>query len=662
MKKKFGKKVCSIVLSAVILASAIPAVTVSAAEKEPIISGDAGGNGTVSVADAIKIMKYSLKIEDLDVRQKAAADVTGNGIGLNSAAIVQKYCLGYDTELPIGSVLDEGEDGIIISEKTALIKNSEGKQTTESKELYYSTKYNDIPFVSVTDSLEIYKSLFKKSDFELNTSNDGNSVNCTTNHGATVEVNYPGKYIRFNDYDQFTVNKDYPGLTIYDETYKTELTGENDFMVAGKYDYYYKGDPLTINLEDYSVPILKKDNELYLPLATINDIFISPSYNQYVFNGENLFIVNQNIIADRGCETSKLYYSAEPKDFLSEEMTALNYNELCLNLDLHYGLKEKHKIKDFDSYFARMGLKEEYLSGDLLRIERANFELQTVCFADFHSAITAFSPYLASDKAVTLSQGVAYNKVYIERMQKIALSKSVRGSYIESVEPYERRGDTVYITFDAFVKKDNVDDYYNKSEDYTPDLTDTVELFSYSLEKLKNEDSDVKNVVIDISCNTGGDSHACGFAMDAVLGTGDINVFNPITNALHQNSTKFDLTLDGVIDENDVSMKELGKNIAIITSDISFSCGNLFPVAIKSRDNDVIIMGQTSGGGACAVGHIATASGSFAQISSTYQMVTMKNGSIQDIDNGVAPDIYLTTNRMYDRDYISAIVAEQFAN
>lgn len=109
-------------------------------------------------------------------------------------------------------------------------------------------------------------------------------------------------------------------------------------------------------------------------------------------------------------------------------------------------------------------------------------------------------------------------------------------------------------------------------------------------------------------------------------------------------------------------MKALGKNIALITSDISFSCGNLFPCNIKYNDANVLALGQQSGGGACVIGYVATATGSFMQISSNNQLVSVKNGSLMDIDHGLTPDIYLTSNRMYDRDYVANLVSEQFGN
>lgn len=135
-------------------------------------------------------------------------------------------------------------------------------------------------------------------------------------------------------------------------------------FLRSPYDHYYNGDPIRISLEDYSIPMLKENGRLFIPLSTFNDIFISQTEYVLVSIDEHLFFFNQGIILDTLNEITQLYYSIEPKETLSEEMTKFNYNELCLNLDLRYGLKDTHKIKDFDSYLNRMGLKKEYLFHD----------------------------------------------------------------------------------------------------------------------------------------------------------------------------------------------------------------------------------------------------------------------------------------------------------
>ena len=206
----------------------------------------------------------------------------------------------------------------------------------------------------------------------------------------------------------------------------------------------------------------------------------------------------------------------------------------------------------------------------------------------------------------------------------------------------------------------DINRYYQDGFEPTANPKDTIELFAYALKRLQNEDSDAKNVVVDIACNGGGMAVACGFTMDALIGKCIICMQNPNTSALTQNVMKYDLNLDGSIDGNDLSVKELGKNVAVVISDNSFSCGNLLPCSLNSLDPEVLLLGQQSGGGSCSVGYISNAIGSIMQISSENMLVTMKNGYIRDIDSGVTPHIPLSANKMFDREYIAGAVNDYF--
>lgn len=657
MKMLSVKKICVVFLSAALLTSTISGLTVSAAEETPLILGDANLDGAVSVADATEIQKYLAESADFGIRQEVAANVDNTEININSVTLIQKYLSGYDTKLSIGEPVDEGKDGIIVKkEVTMYSSNDDGGVSEETLDTYFSTKYDDIPFLSVDFCMPFFSDFYEKSDLSSETSDDGNVVTYTNEDGATVEFNYTEKYIEFNDYDLFLSLKDYSPLETLVPFASVATSDEPTILLQSPYDHYYSGDTRRIELDDYLIPMIKSGDKLCIPVATFNDIFISETGYNIVYNGEALFCTASSLLNGK---LGEIYYSVDSKDSISEDLARFNYYELCLNLDLSYGLKEAHQIKNFDSYLSRMGLKTEYLSCDLVRIERANLKLYLNCFADFHSSLLNLSPYLDKESSL-ISNKYEYNKDYYDRIDSMQKSRTARNEKLGEVEPYERRGNTVFITFDEFTMKSAVDMYYTDNYEYV--LTDTLDLFAYAVKRLQNEDSDAENVVIDVSCNGGGYNVACAYAISAILGQSNIVIRNPNTNALRQTITDADLNLDGKIDENDKSMKELGKNIAVIVSDASFSCGNLLPCNLKSRDKDVLILGQQSGGGGCVVGYGATATGSFLQFSSTKQFTTMKNGYIKDIDDGITPDISLSLSRMYNRDYVANLVSDYFGN
>ncbi|MGN1432427.1 MAG: dockerin type I repeat-containing protein, partial [Ruminococcus sp.] len=102
MKKLSVKKICAVVLSAVLLTSTISGLTVSAAEETPLILGDANLDGSISVADATEIQKYLAESADFGIRQEVVSNVDNTGINISSVTLIQKYLSGYDTQLSIG--------------------------------------------------------------------------------------------------------------------------------------------------------------------------------------------------------------------------------------------------------------------------------------------------------------------------------------------------------------------------------------------------------------------------------------------------------------------------------------------------------------------------------------------------------------------------------
>lgn len=660
MKKLSIKKFGSLFLSAAIALSVMGTATVSAAEKK-LIYGDADLDGAVTITDATEVQNYLAKNTEFGVRQEVSANVTQSEIDIRTVSLIQEYLAKYETSYPIGQEIDQGTDGMILKKNIdEYDPDASGGITQNQMPLYFSTRYNDVPFVDADWSYDIIVANLGKTGMTMEKSDDGSVVTFTTAEGVTSVINYDEKYIEFSDYDLFTAYKDGLGLDAFYSGFLCSSAVDN-FVSKSDYDHYYGGDAYRVNFSEDTVPMIKCEDKVLIPLTTFNDLYLTRFGLNYVYNSEAVFALTSDLITDSstGKKTpiGEKYFSVEAKDTVSEELAKFNYYELCLNLDMHYGLKDSHNISSFDSYLTRNGLKAEYLSGDVFRIEKANQQLVRTCFADFHSGLRVTSPYLSPDKNINENPS-EYGKDFIDRMKKMQEVKAARNEKLGQVAPYERIGDTVFITFDSFVMKPVVDLYYIDRTEY--DLTDTVELFAYSLDKLQNEDSDAKNVVIDVSCNTGGHASACAFALDAVLGEASIATVNANTNASRHTIMNFDLNLDGKIDENDKSIKELGKNISVITSNSSFSCGNLFPCNIKYRENNALMLGQTSGGGCCVVGYIATATGSFMQISSSEKLVTMKNGYIKDIDSGVDPDVFLTYNRMFNREYIDRLVTAEF--
>jgi len=111
-------------------------------------------------------------------------------------------------------------------------------------------------------------------------------------------------------------------------------------------------------------------------------------------------------------------------------------------------------------------------------------------------------------------------------------------------------------------------------------------------------------------------------------------VDNPLTGQRSIVEYEVDRNFNGAFDAADRFVR-YDMDFAVLTSGMSFSCGNLFPSILK--DNRVPVMGATSGGGACAIQAMCTADGFCFQISSFRARLNYLSGGI--VESGVTPTL-----------------------
>jgi hypothetical protein len=131
-----------------------------------------------------------------------------------------------------------------------------------------------------------------------------------------------------------------------------------------------------------------------------------------------------------------------------------------------------------------------------------------------------------------------------------------------------------------------------------------------------------------------------------------------------------DRNFDGNFDEKDAEVK-YDLNFCILTSKLAFSCGNLLPSLCN--DAGLLLLGEHSGGGSCAVAQYRTPEGFRYQISSARGRLINKEN--QNIDNGIEPQIlnpyspersynwgkytftYPGYEKFYDIPYLSSVIS-----
>lgn len=428
------------------------------------------------------------------------------------------------------------------------------------------------------------------------------------------------------------------------------------------------GQPIKLDwsTQDIGVILAKVDGKCYLamPLQSYTDIFSTG----LAWNGKDIFYA-ANLIDNIGVDA---FYNDSPIQIgnRSAALAEFCYNELCINLDFNYGLKAIHGIEafpDFDHYFAAAGIKDDLKSPDPLKFATALKEVCEFYFGDGHSNYWWNSPYLGKTKEIpAIHLGSATEKQYRnEEYGNLRKAKFGQGT----VPAYEVVDDTAIVRFDQFTstEKDaaaqrtsrdallaNNCELLNKYVGNLENTYETIAMISAVNQKIK-ADANIKNVVLDLSCNGGGANRAACFVIAWMLGYCKFDFRNPITGAKWSSTYQVDVNLDGTYNAADDSIKD--KNLFCIVSPNSFSCGNMTPAVLKASDR-VTILGAPSSGGTSCVYFTCAADGTIFRFSSRNVMSIVKNGSYYDIDQGVEPHYYINIPaNFYEKDEIKAIVA-----
>ena len=159
-------------------------------------------------------------------------------------------------------------------------------------------------------------------------------------------------------------------------------------------------------------------------------------------------------------------------------------------------------------------------------------------------------------------------------------------------------------------------------------------------------DPEVKNFVLDLTCNNGGELAVLQAITTLLAGKSAVRWDNVLTKQRVVNDVQVDGNFDRVFDDNDKKPRHPELNIAIMTSHYAYSCGNLLPSQMK--DFGYLIIGEKTGGGSCSIQKMCTAEGLSYQISSARARLINKDG--ENIDSGVVPHIALEVKKATGQD------------
>jgi hypothetical protein len=565
------------------------------------------------------------------------------------------------------------------SQKVIQIKDPEA--TTKALSVYYNSLdkkesvnlcfYDDeqeIPYINIRDAFRIRKSLFDtgityetpgKSKYWIE--NVANDFTVTLNDRATVDFDANNQTILISNLglaQSYSYNTTPYDILCMDDTTSTDIHYVTHQKKADGdvKSYSYIGENTYIKLSDYNIRMYADGANCYIPLDLFNNFFVSYSYNNFCYNGDDIYCISS--IETPTDEYLNDYYSgSNSKKSRSDDLRSFTYDSLRLNLDYQYGLKDLHGFSSYIDEFSYLGIYDSLHSFNDEEYLNAIYTIVYNMFGDGHCSFSKRSPYISKDTLDTVNKSFINYNIGISELNtnfRYALSKrdQVGKENPDYVKCYYEDGDTAYVRFDSFDQLNSIPDYYSTGTDGTE--TNIFGVINYANKKIKKNVA-IKNVVVDLLTNGGGEEPALIFALGWLLGDdARVSVNNPLT---HTNSTVYyhsDVNLDGKYDENDDTLKSYNK--FILTSQNSYSCGNALPVFCKESQK-VKIIGQKSGGGTCQVFPLILTDGTIIDISGGAMLAKETNSHYEDIDDGATPDYTITdVDKMFDRSYTTKVV------
>ena len=330
------------------------------------------------------------------------------------------------------------------------------------------------------------------------------------------------------------------------------------------------------------------------------------------------------------------------------DLADFTYGELCFNIDTFYGRPGQELIHDaledggLDEVLSTRypEVKEKLLSTDFDKFfSGLNLLVHGLLFDGGHTAMVSKlltdagdTAGAAMDELIQSDYGMGFAGIAVGYITNSLMAAARYNTYGDDF--YAEKGDTAMIFFDEFVVDNDAWKAYYAGEGSLPVENDTLGTINAGLTRA-SANPEIRNVVIDISCNGGGNTAALNAIEWLLTGKGYMNYENLLSGQTTTEGYEVDANFDGSFDGGDQPFTQF--RYGVLTSGASFSCGNAFPFFMK--EHGAMILGMPSGGGACAIRICSIGGVECSTSAASSRMVTDKGESV---DNGCPVDKEIT--------------------
>ena len=532
---------------------------------------------------------------------------------------------------------------------TQTMVNNNGK-STQTVALRY---YEDMPHVAYISISDFQNMLVPSKSIQVSKTAASQYI-LKTSRGETALVNTADELIKFDDYLSFV------SLSAINTEGSMDDDDELSFVREKPMEYSPAAASVTFNLKKYGIDLRGDGQMVYVPLITLSDMYSDLEGKHVFFNGEKIILTDFEttpVTLDKAFFMKPYEATERPAD-----LAAYSYGELCFVIDHFYGRPGRN---DIDNIIQEKGIDQALSENARKLLKSTNMNeyafgmeyLATQLYDGSHTTISPIliSPVIGINDANLLGQfaakfvtpfttnyaaEVAAVMANLNRNDGNEMAAKARQQLLNT-DTYIKIGNTMYCIFDDFGPADSKawTAFYKGTgplPTYNPEFTGDICCMVEALDKAA-ADPEVKNFVLDLTCNNGGELGVLQTVTALLAGKTAVNYENVLTKQRIVNDVQVDANFDRVFDDNDKKPRHPELNIAIMTSHYAFSCGNLLPSQMK--DFGYLIIGEKSGGGSCSIQRMCTAEGFCYQISSARARLINKDG--ENIDRGVEPHITL---------------------
>ncbi len=560
-----------------------------------------------------------------------------------------------DNPIDPGQEVTTGDDA---SDKTPYkvtqtVVNDNGK-STQTVALRY---YNDMPHVAYISVSDFQNMLVPSKSIRVSRT-AASQYTLVTSKGETAMVNTAEESMSFDDYMSFVsmyvINAE--GFVQDDEDDDDELC----YVREKPSTYTPATASVTFDLKKYGIDLRGDGQMVYVPLITLSDMYSDLGGKHVFFNGEKITLTDfeeMPVKLDKAFFMKPYESTERPAD-----LAAYSYGELCFVIDHFYGRPGRNNI---DKIIQEKGL-DKALSEDARKLLKSTkmdeyvFGLEYLASRLYDGGHTLLSPVMNcaiigitdlkiidqyAEKFITSfvddypfeALGVAAN---VQRNDGSTFAVKARQKLLNT-DTYTKIGNTMYCIYDDFGPIDTKSwtTFYKSTGPlpvYDPEFKGDICGIVEALDKAA-ADPEVKNFVLDMTCNNGGELSVMQSITTLLAGKSAVTWDNVLTKQRVVNDVLVDGNFDRVFDDKDKAPRYPQLNIAIMTSHYAYSCGNLLPSQMK--DFGYLIIGEKTGGGSCSIQRMCTPEGFCYQISSARARLLNKAG--ENIDVGVEPHIAL---------------------